>query len=212
MPEGGGFHPAPRHGGISPVVAIGASTGGVSALETVLSNLGGDTPPVLIVQHMPAAFLRQFAKRLEQVSSRPARVVDQPMALERGTIFLAAGGRRHMALAMNSGIACVEPVCTDDDDMIIPSIDVLFNSLAETGFGPLTTAIVLTGMGDDGAKGMLALKQAGAETWVESAKTATIFSMPSAAIELNAVTHILSRHIISDRLSNMADARMRVSS
>jgi two-component system chemotaxis response regulator CheB len=164
------------------VIAIGASTGGVEALFSVIGALPADCPPVMVVQHMPAAFTRGFAARLDATAS--VRVIEprggEP--LEPGTAYIAPGGSTHMELGDGHRIKLVagDPVGGHR-----PAVDVLFGSVARRGAGAV--GVILTGMGQDGATGLLAMRRAGARTLGQTAETCVVYGMPRAAFELGAV-------------------------
>jgi two-component system chemotaxis response regulator CheB len=166
------------------VIAIGASTGGVEALFTLLGALPSDAPPVLVVQHMPGAFTPGFAARLERECA--IRVVEarDAMPLERGTVYIAPGGERHMELAGGTSgrirLRGGEAVGGHR-----PSVDVLFRSMAALGQSAI--GVILTGMGSDGAAGLLAMRKAGATTLGQSEASCVVYGMPRAAFELGAV-------------------------
>lgn len=166
------------------VIAIGASTGGVEALFSVIGALPPDCPPVLVVQHMPAAFTGGFAARLDSVSAVKVVEASDGEPVARGTVYIAPGGLRHMEL--NEGppprikLAERDPVGGHR-----PAVDVLFRSVARRGAHAV--GAILTGMGQDGAEGLLAMRRGGARTFGQSADTCVVYGMPRAAFELGAV-------------------------
>jgi two-component system, chemotaxis family, protein-glutamate methylesterase/glutaminase len=173
---------------VNGLLAIGASTGGTQAIESVLTRLPADTPPIVIVQHMPPNFTRAFAERLNGVC--PMRVVEAKgdELLERGVAYIAPGDY-HMVIErvgvqlrtrLNQGA----PVCHQR-----PAVDVMFNSIARLQGIPVVAAL-LTGMGSDGADGMVALRKAGAETIAEDEHSCVVFGMPKEAIERGGAGHV----------------------
>lgn len=166
------------------VIAIGASTGGVEALFRVLGELPPDCPPVLVVQHMPAAFTASFAERLDRGCA--VRVVEATHGaqIERGTVYIAPGGPQHMTLDGGTR-GKIKLVASDPVNGHRPSVDMLFNSVAP--LGKSAVAAILTGMGSDGAEGLLALRQAGARTFGQSRDDCIVWGMPRAALALGAV-------------------------
>lgn len=171
--------------GASPqLIAIGSSTGGVEALQVLLREFPEDCPPTLIVQHINARFAPAVARTLD--AAAPARVLlaESDMALKRGHIYLAPGGDRHLSVR-GSGpfFARLRPGAPVSGHQ--PSVDVLFSSVAAT-VGADAVGILLTGMGSDGARGMLDLSQAGAFTIAQDEATSIVFGMPRAAIGLGA--------------------------
>lgn len=178
------------------VIGIGASTGGVEALFAVLAALPADCPPVLVVQHMPAAFTGSFATRLDrECRVRVVEAVDGS-PVEAGTVYIAPGGERHMTLSGGVG-GRIKLRRGDAVSGHRPSVDVLFQSLAE--LGPASVGTILTGMGADGAQGLLAMRNAGARTFGQSKESCVVYGMPRSAFELGAVERQLS-------LSAMAEA------
>ncbi len=170
------------------VVAIGASTGGTEAIASVIKEFGCDIPGVVIVQHMPAGFTEMYAKRLDdqcRVRVKEARTGDMVVP---GQVLLAPGGDAHMQLVrMNGGyqVVCKKAPKVNGH---CPSVDVLFHSVAEVA-GARALGIILTGMGGDGAKGLLAMRQAGARTIGQDESTCVVYGMPKVAYELGAVEY-----------------------
>jgi two-component system chemotaxis response regulator CheB len=171
------------------IICIGASTGGTESLRVLLEALPADSPPILIVQHMPEKFTAAFARRLDglcQVEVKEA--ADGDTAL-RGRVLIAPGDR-HMLLQRSGARYYV----TIKDGPLVsrhrPSVDVLFRSAARFA-GANAVGIIMTGMGDDGARGMLEMKQAGAHTVAQDEATSVVFGMPKEAIARGAVDKIL---------------------
>ena len=163
------------------VIAIGASTGGVEALFALIGSLPRDCPPVLIVQHMPAGFTSGFAERLDKHSAVKVREARDGDMIDRGSVHIAPGGGSHMRLAGRT-------IRLTPGDLVgghRPSVDVLFRSVAERG--SRSVGALLTGMGQDGASGLLAMRRAGARTFGQSADTCVVYGMPRAAFQLGAV-------------------------
>lgn len=178
-------------------VVIGSSTGGTQALELVLTSLPGDSPGIAIVQHMPEKFTAMYAQRLDGLCAMNIREAKDGDRLERGVVLIAPGGR-HMQLRKAGGqyfavVADGPPVNRHK-----PSVDVLFRSAAECA-GKDVLALILTGMGDDGARGMKLLHERGARTIAQNEESCVVFGMPKEAIKLGAVDEILP-------LSQMASA------
>jgi len=179
------------------VIAIGASTGGVEALFQVISKLPLDCPPVLVVQHMPAGFTASFAARLDREC--PIRVVEAThgMPIKSGTVYLAPGGATHMQLA--GGLHGRIRLRTGElHGGHRPSVDVLFASVAELGAAAI--GVILTGMGADGAQGLLAMRQAGARTLGQSRESCVVYGMPRAAFELGAVQNEHSVTVMAEAI------------
>ncbi len=197
--------PAPRsparpamHGTSDKIIAIGASTGGVEALKAVLMLLPEDVPPVLITQHMPERFTAAFARRLDSECRMRVHeaVHDQPV--ERGNVYIAPGAH-HLELARrSSGLYC----SLNDGPPVSghrPSVDVLFESVART-VAPRAVGVILTGMGRDGAKGLLAMRKAGCATLGQDEGTALVYGMPRVAFEIGAVESQHGLFDISDAI------------
>jgi two-component system chemotaxis response regulator CheB len=173
--------------GASPkVVAIGASTGGPKTAQAILACLPADFPcPILLVQHISLGFTRGFAHWLQRETPLAVRVLEGTERLQRGTVYMAADGSH---LAVRSGMAVLrdEPPVNS----CRPSVDVLFQSLTRE-YGNLGIAVVLTGMGRDGALGALALREAGGDVIVQDESSSVIFGMPKAVIEVGAATRVV---------------------
>lgn len=169
------------------VIAIGASTGGVEALFTLVGALPPDCPPVMVVQHMPATFTASFATRMDGVSRVKVVEAEHGMQLQRGTVYIAPGGDRHMELIGGaSGVGGrIRLVSAPPMTGHRPSVDMLFHSVAR--LGPRAVGVILTGMGRDGAEGLRAMRNAGAHTLGQSRESCVVYGMPRAAAELGAV-------------------------
>jgi two-component system chemotaxis response regulator CheB len=166
------------------VIAIGASTGGVEALFSILKALPTDCPPVLVVQHMPAAFTQGFSQRLNKECGLHVVEAQDGCPIARGTVYIAPGGQTHMELAGGvHGRIKLRP--TEPCSGHRPSVDVLFRSISE--LGAAAVGVMLTGMGSDGAEGMLAMRRAGARTLGQNKETCVVYGMPRAALALGAV-------------------------
>ncbi|MHA6721134.1 protein-glutamate methylesterase/protein-glutamine glutaminase [Sphingomonas sp. RS6] len=196
-------------GGSGKLIAIGSSTGGVEALFSVLPSLPEDCPPVLIVQHMPATFTKSFSSRLDaecRVKVVEATDGDQIMP---GTVYIAPGGDMHMELSggINGRIRLLhgDPVTGHR-----PSVDVLFHSVAK--LGPAAVGAILTGMGSDGAQGLLAMRRAGARTLGQSRETCVVWGMPRAAKELGAVEREVGLSAIPEALLKACRETVKVGS
>jgi two-component system, chemotaxis family, protein-glutamate methylesterase/glutaminase len=171
------------------VVAIGTSTGGTQALERVLSTLPPISPGIVIVQHMPEKFTAMFAQRLDnlcQINVREAVDGDRVMP---GRALIAPGGR-HMELVRRGAQYHVQLNDEPPVNRHKPSVDVLFRSVARSA-GKNAAGFILTGMGDDGARGLLEMSQAGAYTVAQDERSCVVFGMPRAAIELDAARRVL---------------------
>lgn len=171
------------------IVAVGASTGGTEALRILLQSLPADAPGMVVVQHMPAGFTTSFAKRLDElcrVSVREARNRDRVL---RGQVLIAPGDK-HMVLHRSGAQYVVE---VRDGPLVSrhrPSVDIIFRSTAKAA-GANALGIIMTGMGDDGAKGLLEMREAGASTIAQDEDTCVVFGMPKEAIKLGGAKSIL---------------------
>jgi two-component system chemotaxis response regulator CheB len=169
------------------LIVMAASTGGVEALIQVFSELPPDAPPIAVVQHMPALFTGSFAQRLDRLSAVTVAEAVDGAFLKPGTAVIAPGGERHLEVIGASGgpLRC-RLVASDPESGHRPSADRLFRSAARAA-GARALGVILTGMGADGAAGLLAMRQAGAHTISQDEATSVVFGMPNAAQRLGAV-------------------------
>lgn len=190
--------PSPIRAALPSIVAVGASTGGPTAIQQLLESLHGAPLCLLVCQHMPPRFTRAFAERLDRLGSfavREARTGDQVQP----RLALIAPGGRHLAVARKGDGLEVRVEPSVPSDKHAPSIDRLFSSVAEV-LGDRSLGVVLTGMGADGALGARAIAAAGGQVWAEAEQTATIFGMPQEAIATGAVSRVLPLHEIGPAL------------
>jgi two-component system chemotaxis response regulator CheB len=181
------------------VVALGVSTGGASALRRILPMFPADSPPIVIVDHMPPGYTGEFASQVSQVSSvRVVEARDKDRLLP-GTAYLAPGGERHLEVVRQPHGLELALVEDEPDGGHRPSINRLLQSIAES-CGHNAAAAVLTGMGRDGASGLLAMRMAGAFTIAQDEATSTVYGMPKAAADINAARVILPLDRIPLRL------------
>ncbi len=190
-PEVGGFAPGDR------LVAIGSSTGGVEALLTILSRFPANCPPTLITQHMPPAFTTRFADRLNRQCAPEIAEASDDAEILPGHVYLAPGNA-HLELVRQGGLRCR---LTDAEKVNghRPSVDVLFKSMARVT-GAKSLGVILTGMGRDGAQGLLAMRKAGATTLGQDENSCVVYGMPKAAFEAGAVGQQLGLEKIADRI------------
>jgi two-component system chemotaxis response regulator CheB len=170
-------------------VLIGSSTGGTQAIEAVLTALPADAPGIAIVQHMPEKFTAMYAQRLDGLCAIEVREARDGDRVERGRALIAPGGR-HMQLVKTAGQYHVKVFDGPPVNRHKPSVDVLFRSGAECA-GADTLAIILTGMGDDGARGMKQLHDTGARTIAQDEASCVVFGMPKEAIKLGATDAVV---------------------
>ena len=168
------------------VIAIGASTGGTEAIAEVLKGFGPETPGVVIVQHMPPRFTAMYARRLNDKCNIRVKEAKTGDAVVPGQVLIAPGGDAHMQLVrMNDGYQVVVKRGPKVNGHC-PSVDVLFQSVADV-VGDRAIGIILTGMGGDGAKGLLAMRNAGARTIGQDEATCVVYGMPKVAYDIGAV-------------------------
>lgn len=187
------------------IVAIGSSTGGVEALITVLQKFPANCPPTVITQHMPPTFTKSFADRLNRLCAPVVQEATDGARLEIGKIYLAPGGDRHLQIASAHAPHC-RLVERDPVNGHRPSVDVLFDSVAELA-GRNAVGVILTGMGRDGAAGLLKMRHAGARTLGQNEKTCVVYGMPRVAYELGAVEQQLPLTAIGEEILKMTAAR-----
>lgn len=187
----------------SQIVAVGTSTGGPKALETVLGGFPEDIPfPVLVVQHMPPRFTASLAERLNQVCRISVVEATDGQLLQGGTAYIAPGGF-HMTVAMKRGEYRIALHQEEPQNRHRPSVDVLFHSVTELS-GLKRHFVLMTGMGSDGAKGMAYAKRHGASSTIaEAQETCVVFGMPRTAIELNCVDHVLPVTVIAAKIRKL---------
>ncbi len=170
------------------IVAIGASTGGTEAIFSVAKDFGTDIPGIVVVQHMPPGFTSMYAKRLDdqcRIQVKEAQTGDRVLP---GHMLIAPGGDAHMRLVKVNGVYQVEVKQGPRVNGHCPSVDVLFESVARVA-GANAVGIILTGMGGDGAKGLLSMRKAGARTIGQDESTCVVYGMPKVAYDLGAVEH-----------------------
>ncbi|EPL6455186.1 MULTISPECIES: protein-glutamate methylesterase/protein-glutamine glutaminase [Providencia] len=172
----------------SRVIAVGASTGGTEAIRQFLEMLPRECPPVVITQHMPAGFTRSFADRLNKLCVLTVKEAENNELLQKGHAYIAPGDSHMLIADKGKGFQVIlqqsEPV-----NRHRPSVDVLFDSVAQC-VGRKCIGVLLTGMGMDGAKGLLNLRKQGAITYAQNESSCVVFGMPRAAIEMDAVDEV----------------------
>lgn len=163
------------------LIAIGASTGGTVALEYLFTNLAGNLPPIVVVQHMPPTFTYQFALRLNELSALNIKEAEDGETLNNGTVYIAPGGI-HMGLKRSGGLIKISLFDGPRVQYQKPSVDILFESISNVA-GRNVLALLLTGMGKDGAEGLLKIKNKGGYTVAQDEKSSIVWGMPKAAID-----------------------------
>jgi two-component system chemotaxis response regulator CheB len=171
------------------VVAIGASTGGTEALRSVLEAMPPDAPGLVIVQHMPEGFTAAFAERLNQTCQIEVKEAVNHDRVIQGRALIAPGNR-HTVLVRSGAHYAVEVIDGPLVSRHRPSVDVLFRSVARAA-GPNAVGVIMTGMGSDGAEGLLEMKRAGAATIGQDEATCVVFGMPKEAIDRGAVDEVI---------------------
>ncbi|MBV8911762.1 MAG: chemotaxis response regulator protein-glutamate methylesterase [Acetobacteraceae bacterium] len=186
------------------VVGIGSSTGGVEALTAVLSAFPANCPPTLITQHIRPAFTRSLAERLDRHCAASVREATDGAPLQQGCVYLAPGGELHLAIGGSGPWRCslqhgpaVNGHC--------PSVDVLFASLARHA-GPHAVGAILTGMGRDGARGLLAIRERGGRTLGQDQESCVVYGMPRAAFEIGAVETQVPLNSMATRILRAASS------
>ena len=184
------------------LIAIGASAGGPSVLSKLLPTLPADlSVPIVIVQHIPHEFMEGLARWLDKVSPLTVKVVNHGEILQAGVVHLSPG-TAHLTVKQEGKNLVAKLIKEWGDYRYQPSIDVMFQSVAET-CGANAAGIILTGMGDDGASGLLQLRRAGGRTFTQDKKSSTVYGMPSVAIDKGAVDEVLP-------LNSLASAIMKL--
>lgn len=187
------------------VIAIGASTGGPAAVERVVTSLPRNAPPVLVVLHMPSGFTQTFAQRVNDRARLRFIEAEDGTVLGEGFGYIAPGGRQLRVRRRNGALV----VALGEETRVTghcPSVDVLFQSVAETA-GPRAVGALLTGMGSDGAAGLLAIREAGGRTLAQDEASCVVYGMPRTAYELGAVERLVPLDDIAARLVALPPGR-----
>lgn len=188
-----------------PIVCIGASTGGTESLRVVLEALPYDAPGIVIVQHMPEKFTASFASRLNSLCKVEVKEAENGDAVLRGRVLIAPGNKH--TLLERSGARYY--VAVKDGPLVTrhrPSVDVLFRSAARSA-GSNAVGVIMTGMGDDGARGLSEMKQSGAHTVAQDEATSIVFGMPKEAIALGCVDRVLPLGMLAQEILKAGAAR-----
>lgn len=180
------------------VFAVGASTGGTEALNVLFQSLPKNIPPVVVTQHLPEGFGELFIKRINQSSALEIKAAKNGERLLPGNVYVALGDQ-HLQVESNNDELYIKLTKPKTVDSHHPSIDVMLESVART-MGDHSIGVLLTGMGSDGAHGMLAVKQAGGITIAQDEETSVVWGMPRVAVELNAANFILPLNKIPEKL------------
>jgi two-component system chemotaxis response regulator CheB len=189
------------------LITIGASTGGTEAIKELLMAMPADSPGIVITQHIPQAFSGPFAARMNSVCEMTVCEASDGQQIVPGHVYIAPGDQ-HL-LVERSGARFI---CRLNDGPRVnrhkPSVDVLFRSVAQN-IGANAIGVLLTGMGDDGAKGMAELKAADCATIAQDEKTSVVWGMPGEAVKLGCVDHVLPLNTIAPKLVSLLKTRMK---
>jgi two-component system chemotaxis response regulator CheB len=193
-------------GSTDKVIAIGASTGGTEAIKAILSEFPPTMPGVVVVQHMPSGFTKMFAERLNQLCAMEVKEAETGDRVRSGRVLIAPGGK-HLKVIRSGGTYQV--LCQEGEKVSghCPSVDVLMDSVAKE-VGPNALGIMLTGMGSDGAKGMLKMRQAGAKNIAQDEASCVVFGMPKVAFERGGAEKLVPlRQIVSETINLLNEMR-----
>jgi two-component system, chemotaxis family, protein-glutamate methylesterase/glutaminase len=181
------------------LIVVGASTGGTEAIRILLQQLPATTPPIVVVVHMPAFFTNSYAQRLNTQVPHEVMEATPGQDLRKGCVYIAPGGRHLRVAAGRGGRFYCQIETANPNDIYKPSVDHLFESAAAQAQGKVM-GFVLTGMGNDGAKGALAIQRAGGKVWGQAEHTCVVFGMPKAAFEIGALQGLLPIESLASEL------------
>jgi two-component system, chemotaxis family, protein-glutamate methylesterase/glutaminase len=182
-----------------PIICIGASTGGTEALREVLEALPADSPGILIVQHMPEKFTNAFARRLNGLCAVEVKEAEEGDVVRQGLVLIAPGNR-HMMLHRTGSRYTVNIVDGPHVSRHRPSVDVMFRSASQSA-GNNAMGVLLTGMGDDGARGLLEMREAGSHTVAQDEDSCVVFGMPKEAIQRGAAAKVLALGRVANEIT-----------
>jgi two-component system chemotaxis response regulator CheB len=177
------------------LIAIGASTGGTQAITEVIMALPESAPGIVVVQHMPPMFTRSFSNRLNDMARVTVKEAEQGDRILRGTVYIAPGGR-HMSVNRSGAMYHVELSDGPAVNFVKPAVDILFRSVAHYA-GKNAVGVILTGMGEDGARGLKEMREHGALTLAQDEASCVVFGMPKRAIDMGAVERVLPLQMMS---------------
>lgn len=180
------------------IIAIGASTGGTEAIESILEQLPTNAPPIVVVQHLPENFTKSFAERLDKSCSIRVKEAENNEILSPGKALIARGNH-HLEVKRSGAVYYAKLSQSEKIFHQRPAVEILFNSVAKFA-GKNAIGIILTGMGKDGAQGLLNMKKAGAYTIAQDEKSSIVFGMPKEAIDLGAVVKIIDINLIASEI------------
>ncbi|MFX0035399.1 MAG: chemotaxis-specific protein-glutamate methyltransferase CheB [Candidatus Hermodarchaeota archaeon] len=184
---------------LSKIVTIGTSTGGPKTLKSILKNIPKDFSfPILIVQHLDAFFMQELSKSLNHICAIEVKIPENGEKILPGVAYLSPGGK-HMKVILKNNIPCLETFKGAPVNFCVPSVDVLFFSVAEI-YKNQSLGILLTGLGEDGAAGLEAIKNEGGMTIAESEETCVVYGMPKAAIQRGAAKLVIPNYRIEEKI------------
>lgn len=183
------------------IIALGASTGGTEAIKVVAKGLPADTPAVVITQHLPAAFSESFVRHIDLVSEMSACIPKNGQTVEVGHIYLAPGDR-HMEIVREGSRYVIKLLDTEPVNRHKPAVDVMFRSVVQSA-GANAIAVLLTGMGADGAAGMKELHDVGAKTIIQDEQSSVVWGMPGAAFKLGCADYVLPLDEVAQKILSL---------
>ena len=189
------------------IIAIGASTGGVEALFTLLSGFPKNCPPTVITQHMPESFLATFAERLNRTIEPNVSTAKDGEMLKQGHVYLAQGGAYHLEILGRQFPKC-SLLASKPFSGHRPSVDVLFNSVAKC-VGSRAVGVILTGMGKDGAQGLLEMRKMGAHTFGQDENSCVVYGMPKTAMDIGAVEKEFGISALAREILSLCNANVK---
>lgn len=184
------------------IIAIGSSTGGTEAIKSLLATVPAHCPPILITQHIPKVFSTSFAERLDRALDMEVFEAQEGMIIRAGCVYIAPGDF-HLTIGSSGTKKVCRIVQTEKVNRHRPAVDVMFNSILKS-YGSKVVAVMLTGMGNDGASGMLELRRAGAITYAQDEASSVVWGMPQAALNAGAVDEVLPLQEISEKMLKSA--------
>lgn len=193
--------------GFNKIIVLGSSTGGTEAIKVVVKTLPADCPPILITQHLPAAFSDSFVKHIDATTDMTASIPTHGQVVEWGNIYLAPGDQ-HMEVIRNNNQYIIQLQDGAPVNRHKPSVDVLFHSAAKCT-GSNAVCVLLTGMGADGAIGMQAMKESGAKTIVQDEASSVVWGMPGAAFKLGCADYVVPLDDIAEKVLALVKTGLR---
>ncbi len=193
--------------GFTKIIALGSSTGGTEAIKVVMKSMPEDSPPILITQHLPAAFSESFANHIDSITEMTVSIPVHGQVVEWGNIYLAPGDQ-HMAVIRSNNQYVIQLQNGEPVNRHKPSVDVLFHATAKCA-GENAVCVLLTGMGADGALGMKAMKAVGAKTIVQDEASSVVWGMPGAAFKLGCADYVVPLDDIAAKILTLVKSGLR---